>query len=71
MKTGHINKLQKLQITDKNVASEALTRVWGIGAAKAKELYERGIKTIQDLRSELQKNPDILTKNQKIGLKYL
>ena len=36
MKTGSITKLEKLQGTDENIASEALTRVWGIGAAKAK-----------------------------------
>ena len=34
-------------------------------------MYQRGVRTIQDLRNEVEKYPDILTKNQKIGLKYV
>lgn len=50
---------------------EQITRVWGIGAAKAKEMYQRGVRTIDDLKKEVEAHPDILTKNQKIGLKYV
>lgn len=45
---------------------ESFTQVWGIGPAKAKELYDKGFKTITDLR----KNTQYLTENQKIGLQY-
>ena len=49
-----------------------MTRVWGIGSAKAKDLYDtRGIKTIEQLREAVKHHEDLLTKNQKIGLKYL
>ena len=34
--TGSIQKLESLKKTDKNLAAEELTRVWGIGSAKAK-----------------------------------
>jgi len=40
--------------------------VSGIGPAKAKELVEAGIKTLEDLK----KHQDKLTHHQKLGLKY-
>lgn len=43
-----------------------LCEVWGIGPATASDLYSRGIKTIEDLR----KHEHLLTKNQRMGLKY-
>ena len=42
------------------------TRVAGIGPAKAHELVESGISSIEDLRN----NQDTLTKGQKIGLQH-
>ena len=38
---------------------------------QAKELYERGIRSIEGLREEAERNSELLTKNQRIGLKYL
>lgn len=49
-----------------NVAISLLARVSGIGPAKAKELVDAGIKTLEDLR----KHQDKLTHHQKLGLKY-
>lgn len=43
-----------------------LTRVSGIGPAKAKELVDLGIRSLEDL----EKHKDKLTHHQKIGLKY-
>jgi DNA polymerase lambda len=40
--------------------------VWGLGPKGAQKLYDKGFKTIEDLR----KNPDVLTTMQKVGLKY-
>jgi len=51
---------------DINVAISLLARVSGIGPAKAKELVEAGIKTLEDLK----KHQDKLTHHQKLGLKY-
>ena len=51
---------------DSSVAINLLTRVAGIGPAKAKDLYDAGIATIEDL----EKNIDTLSAAQKIGLKY-
>jgi len=43
-----------------------LARVSGIGPAKAKELVNAGIKTLEDLK----KHQNMLTHHQKLGLKY-
>lgn len=43
-----------------------LERVWGIGPIKAKKLYDQGIRSIKDLR----KRTELLTDQQKIGLKH-
>jgi len=51
-------------------AVQLLTGVYGIGPVKAKELIESGIKNISQLREESEKDPKLLNKNQKIGLKY-
>lgn len=43
-----------------------MARVSGIGPAKAKELVDTGIKTLEDLK----KHKNMLTHHQKLGLKY-
>ena len=40
---------------------EELSQVWGIGAKIAEKMYDGGIKTIEDLKEEVEKNPDLLT----------
>lgn len=61
------------EVAKKNLQMDALDilmGVYGIGNVKAKELIEIGIKTIEQLRDELTKNPDLLNDKQKIGLQY-
>nr|CAI5817277.1 unnamed protein product [Callosobruchus analis] len=58
-------KLRKLEIDEKNTAINLLTRVSGIGPAKAQSLVHDGIMTLEDLR----KHTDKLTHHQMIGLK--
>jgi DNA polymerase beta len=55
----------KIQEDDTNTAINLLTCVSGIGPAKAKQLVDAGIKTIEDLR----RNEDKLNSHQLIGLK--
>ena len=43
-----------------------LATVWGIGPAKAKKLYDEGIRKVSDLK----KHKDLLTAQQRIGLKH-
>ena len=64
--TGKINKLETLQLSQKNIILGQFCKIWGIGPSKAQELYNSGIKSIEQLR----KRTDLLTKNQKLGLKY-
>jgi len=58
--------------TEKGVfkAKEVFMNIWGVGSAKAELLVKGGILTIEDLKKAVAENPDILTANQKTGLKY-
>lgn len=64
--TGKLAKLEKIRNDDSSTAINELTRVAGIGPAKARELYDSGISSIDDLKT----HPESLTKGQKIGLKH-
>ncbi|CAD8084561.1 unnamed protein product [Paramecium sonneborni] len=64
IQTGQLQKVQKLQGQEKNIAITQLSRVWGIGPTTAATFYFKGIKTLDDLR----KNQHLLTKNQQICL---
>lgn len=66
MAEGHIKRFDFIDTDDKVKAIQLLESVWGVGPAKAKELYAKGIRTIADLR----KKQDLITDMQKIGLKY-
>ena len=63
---GHMTKLDTLQADPKLMVLDELAKIWGVGPAAAKKLYESKIRSIADLR----KRPELLTTNQKTGLKY-
>lgn len=67
LETGQLKKLDTIRSDDTTAAVNSLTRVAGIGPAKARELYNQGITTIDMLK----KHPDKLTKAQNIGLRYV
>lgn len=63
---GQIKKLAHLDWDKERSQIETLFRsVYGVGSEKATEWYNKGLRTLDDLR----KLPD-LTQNQKSGLKY-
>ncbi|XP_066251744.1 DNA polymerase beta-like isoform X1 [Euwallacea similis] len=64
--TGKLQKLENIHHDKTTQAINLLTRVSGIGPAKARKLVEEGISTIEDLR----KHKDTLNHHQIIGLKY-
>jgi len=66
IKTGKLQKLEKIRGDDTNVAITELTKVTGIGPAAAQKFVEEGIKSIEDLK----KNTEKLNHHQKIGLKH-
>ena len=67
IETGKLKKLDTIRNDDETVAVNDLTRVAGIGPAKAKELFQSGIDSIDKLKDKA----DILSKAQKVGLKYV
>lgn len=64
--TGHLSLLNKYSVKEEINVCKELEKVWGIGAKKAKEFYDIGIKTVADLR----KRPELISKNMAVGLKY-
>ncbi|KAJ3650767.1 hypothetical protein Zmor_016847 [Zophobas morio] len=64
--TGKLQKLENIQNDSKNAAINLLTRVSGIGPAKAQSLVNEGITTLE----QLDKHKDKLNHHQIIGLKY-
>ncbi|CAN0924081.1 DNA polymerase lambda [Linum grandiflorum] len=63
--TGKLSKLEHFETDEKVRAITLFGEVWGVGPATALKLYEKGHRTLDDL-----KNDDSLTNSQKIGLKY-
>lgn len=59
-----IRKEKKL--TEKEKILQELETVWGVGPVKAQKLYDEGIRSVKDLR----KRKELLTDQQKIGLKH-
>lgn len=57
----------QIRSDESSVAINELTKVSGIGPAKAKELYDLGITSIDFLL----KNQDKLNHHQKLGIKYI
>ena len=82
--TGRLQKLEELKRNDRVVAVRELTRVWGVGEAKARHLFNVGIKTVNQLRARVHDDVTpsggegegpgtsgaLLTSQQMIGLKY-
>ena len=63
---GKISKLSELKQDKKLAVLDELTKIWGVGPIAAQALYQRGIRTIE----ELWKKKCFLTANQQVGLKY-
>ncbi|KAF5284225.1 hypothetical protein FQR65_LT00225 [Abscondita terminalis] len=66
LETGKLKKLENIHKDESSTAINLLTRVTGIGPAKAHQLVQAGIKTLDDLRN----NKHLLNHHQQIGLKH-
>jgi len=67
LETGELEAATKAMAELKIDVYQDLLKVYGIGPVKAKELIEKHkISSLDDLR----KHPELLTENQKLGLKY-
>ena len=70
-KTGKLRSAEKAKTKHNLEIYDDLMKIHGVGATKAKQLVEEhSISSIEDLKTKLEKNPDILNNKQKIGLKY-
>jgi len=54
------------RMTTKEKIIRSFQNIWGVGPVKAMQLYSAGFRSIKDLR----KNSDVLTRSQRIGMKY-
>ncbi|KRT86188.1 hypothetical protein AMK59_1203 [Oryctes borbonicus] len=66
LQTGKLQKLENIHNDEKASVINLLTQVSGIGPAKARNLVEMDIRSIDDLR----KHTDKLTHHQVVGLRY-
>ncbi|KAK5638695.1 hypothetical protein RI129_012990 [Pyrocoelia pectoralis] len=67
LQTGKLQKLENIHNDASSVSINLLTRVSGIGPAKARQLVDDGITTLDDLKKNINK----LNHHQTIGLRYL
>lgn len=65
--TGVIQRFEFLKNDERALTLDLFGEVWGIGPVAAGKLYQKGLRTIEDLRK---KQDEVLTDMQKIGLKY-
>lgn len=73
LKTGELAELElasAIEAVQQLEKMNELEQVSGIGAVKAKKLYEEGIKTVAELRDAFYSGKVGLTAHQQIGLKY-
>ncbi|VFQ59442.1 unnamed protein product [Cuscuta campestris] len=63
--TGKLSKLEHFEQDEKVRTISLFGEVWGVGPATALKLYEKGHRTLDDLKSE-----ESLTNGQRLGLKY-
>lgn len=66
IQTGKLQKLENIHNDEDVTAINLLSHISGVGPVKAAALVKSGIKTLQELRE----NVDTLNHHQRIGLKY-
>lgn len=68
--TGQLQAAIKAKEIYSTDALDTFQGIYGVGPAKAKELVQRGLKTMEDLRMAVKADPSILNDKQHIGLQY-
>jgi len=66
LSTGKLQRAENMGNTEKMKILEMFDDIHGVGPATALQFYNKGFRTIDDLR----KNTHLLTESQKIGVKY-
>ena len=70
LETGHLKQADEYANKPEMKVFEDLLKIHGIGPAKARQLIDSGINSIDELKVELEKDPGVLNEKQKMGLKY-
>uniref|UniRef100_A0A6C0KWD2 DNA polymerase beta n=1 Tax=viral metagenome TaxID=1070528 RepID=A0A6C0KWD2_9ZZZZ len=70
LETGSLRSAEKAKEMYHIDVLDQLQNIYGIGPAKATELVQAGIRSIQQLRDEVKQHPKMLNDKQKVGLKY-
>ena len=70
METGQLQSAERVKETYATDAMDVLQHIYGVGPAKVRELIQMGIRTVEQLRMELERNPLLLNAKQTIGLRY-
>lgn len=71
LKTGKLKAAEKARKKKDLKIYEELLKIHGIGISKAEELINiYNIRSIEQLKKDIEKNPNILNEKQKNGLKY-
>lgn len=70
LSTGQLQSAERIKTTHSVNAFDALQHIYGVGPAKVRELLQHGIQSVEQLRAEVQKHPQLLNDKQKVGLKY-
>lgn len=68
--TGQLKAAEAAKESHHLDAHDELQGVYGIGPAKATDLIQRGIRSVQDLRNHVQQDKTLLNDKQRIGLQY-
>jgi DNA polymerase/3'-5' exonuclease PolX len=68
--TGQLQTAEKAKEVYDLKAYDELQAVYGIGPAKATDLIQQGIRSVQALREAVLAKPSLLNDKQKIGLQY-
>ncbi|ETV78946.1 hypothetical protein, variant [Aphanomyces astaci] len=67
LETGTLRKLEAKRSDPRLQVLLQFSNIWGVGPATATNLYRAGYRTLDDLRA---KQDEVLTHNQRIGLKH-
>lgn len=70
LSTGQLQSAERIKTTHSVDVFQMLQHIYGIGPAKARELLQSGIQSIEQLRAEVKKNSLLLNDKQKVGLQY-
>lgn len=63
--TGRLTKLENLKNDERVCTLILLSSVWGVGPVTARKLYEKGVRSLEDLNNE-----PSLTPAQRVGLRF-